>query len=69
MDAVIIYGRQKIAQLARSLPDPEDPNGELDEFRKLKKKLTDYLIPMKNKHYARYTFIKLRQLQWHMQHA
>ena len=58
-NATIIYGGQEIARLARSLPDPEDPNGELDEYNKLQKKLNDYFIPKKNKHYARYIFLKM----------
>ena len=49
-------GGQEIARLAKSLPDPEDPNGELDEYQKLRKKLNDYYIPKGNKHYARYMF-------------
>ena len=60
-DATIIYVGQQIARLARSLPDPEDPNGELVEYNKLQKKLNDYFIPKKNKHYARYIFLKMRQ--------
>ena len=59
-DATIIYGGQEIARLARSLPDPEDPNDELGEYKKLQKKLNDYFIPKKNKHYARYIFLKMR---------
>ena len=56
MDAIIIYGGQEITLLARSLPDLEDPNGELDEYKKLQKKPNDYFIPKKKKHYARYMF-------------
>ena len=44
-DAILIYGGQEIARLAKSLPDPEDPNGELDEYQKLRKKLNNYYIP------------------------
>ena len=58
-DAIIIYGGQEIARLAKSLPDPEDPDGELDVYQKLRKKLNDYFIPKRNKHYARYIFLKM----------
>ena len=56
--ATIIYGGQEKARQNRRLPDPEGPNGELDEYKKLQKKLNYYFIPTKNKHYARYTFSK-----------
>ena len=59
-DATIIYGGQEIARLARSLSDPEDPNGEIDEHYKLQEKLYDYFVPKKNKHFARYIFLKIR---------
>ena len=49
-----------ITRLARSVSDPEDPDNQLDEYRKLKKKLNDYFIPKKNKYYARYVFLKMR---------
>ena len=59
-DAIIIYGGKEITRLARILPYQEDPNCELDEYRKLKTKLYDYFIPKKNKHYARYIFSKMQ---------
>ena len=59
MDAIIIYGRQVIARLARSLFDPEGTDDQLDEYRKLNKKLNDYFIPKKHKHNARYVFLKM----------
>ena len=31
-DAILMYVRQEIARLAKSLPDPDDPNGELHVF-------------------------------------
>ena len=46
--------------MAKSLPDPEDPDGELDVYQKLRKKLNDYFIPKRDKHYARYIFLKMR---------
>ena len=59
-DALIIYGGSEIARLEKSLPDPEDPRKELDEYQKLRKKLNEYFFLMKNKHYARYIFLKTR---------
>ena len=59
-DAIIIYKGQQIARLARSLPDPEDHKGEFDEYKKLRTKLNDYFISKRNRHYARYLFLKLR---------
>ena len=35
--------------------------GELNEYQKLKRKLNDYFTPKKNKHYARYLFLKMKQ--------
>ena len=62
-DTILIYGGgggQEIARLDKSLPDPEDRNGELDVYQKLRKKLNEYYIPKRNKHYARYMFLKMR---------
>ena len=59
-DAIIIYGGQEISRLAKSLPDLEDPDGALDVYQKLQKKLNDYYIPKRNKHYARHMFLKMR---------
>ncbi|XP_028407514.1 uncharacterized protein LOC114530123 [Dendronephthya gigantea] len=59
-DAPIIYGGKEIARLEKSLPNPA---GELDEFDKLRTKLNDYFTPKKNKHHARYLFLKLRPNQ------
>ena len=52
-------GGQEITQLDRSLPDLEDPNGELDEYNSLPRKLYDDFVPKKNKHYARCIFLKI----------
>ena len=57
-DALIIYGGSEIARLEKSLPDPEDPKKELDEYQKLRLKLNEYFMPKKNKHYARYVVLK-----------
>ncbi|CAG2217542.1 unnamed protein product [Mytilus edulis] len=34
----------------------------MDVYEKLKKKLNDYFAPKKNKHYARYVFLKMRPI-------
>ena len=57
---MIIYGEPEIARLEKSLPDPEDPRKELDEYQKLRIKLNEYFLPKKNKHYARFIFLKTR---------
>ena len=57
-DALLIYGGKEISRLAKSLPNP---TGELNEYEKLKKKLNNYFTPKKNKHYARYLFLKMKQ--------
>ena len=54
-NTLIIYGGQEIARLEKSLPDPD---GDLDVYQKLWKKVNDYFIPKRNKHYARYMFLK-----------
>lgn len=45
-----------MARLAKSLPDPD---GEANEYEKLKAKLNGHFIPKKNKHHARYLFLKM----------
>lgn len=54
-DALLIYGGKVISRLEKSLPDPMD---ELNEYEKLKRKLNDYFMPKKGKHYAKYLFLK-----------
>ena len=56
MDALIIYVGKEIARLPKSLPDPEDSEDVRDVYQKLRKKLNDYFIPIRNKHYASYIF-------------
>ena len=56
-DALLIFGGQEITCLNKWLPDP---SGKLDDYEKVKKKLNDYYVPKINKHYARYTFMKMR---------
>ena len=58
-DALIIYGGKEIARLEKSLSDPADPDGEMNDYEKLRKKLNDYFSPKRNKHYARYMFLKM----------
>lgn len=55
-DAIIIYGGKEIARLEKSLPDPEVE----DVYLKLRTKLNDHFTPKKNKHHARYLFLKMR---------
>ncbi|VDI39518.1 Hypothetical predicted protein [Mytilus galloprovincialis] len=55
-DALIIYGGKDISRLERSLRDEE---GE-DEYKVLKNKLNKYYLPKKNKHHARYLFLKMK---------
>ena len=59
-DALIIYGRKEIAQLEKSLPDPTEES--LNENEKLRKKLNNYFMPKRNKHHARYIFLKSKPL-------
>ena len=55
-DARIIYGGNEIARLEKSLPDPE--TGEV--YTKLRTKLNGHFTQKKNKHLARYLFLKMR---------
>ena len=55
-DAMIIYGGNEIAHLEKSLPDPETS----DVYTKLRMKLNRHFTPKKNKHHARYLFLKMR---------
>ncbi|VDI57504.1 Hypothetical predicted protein [Mytilus galloprovincialis] len=54
-DALIIYGGKDISRLERSLRD----EGE-DQYKVLKNKLNKYYLPKKNKHHARYLFLKMK---------
>ena len=55
-DAMIIYGGNEIARVEKSLPDPEMG----DVYTKLPTKLNYHFTPKKNKHHARYLFLKMR---------
>ena len=58
-DALIIYGGKEISRLEKSLPDPTGEDADsLNEYEKLRKKLNDYFMPKRNKHHARYIFLK-----------
>ena len=59
-DALIIYGGKEIARLEKSLPDPTE--GSLNEYEKLRKKLNDNFMPKRNKHHARYIFLKMKPI-------
>ena len=56
-DALIIFGGREIAYLEKYLPEPD---GKLDEYQKLKKKLNKHFSPRRNKYLARYLFQKMR---------
>ena len=55
-DALIIYGGKQVAKLEKSLPNPEAGN----PYEKLRTKLNNHYLPKKNRHYARYQFLKIR---------
>ena len=55
-DVVLIFGGKEIRRLHKCL---QDPNGD-DIYTRLKSKLTSYFVPMKNVHYARHVFLKMR---------
>ena len=55
-DAMIIYGGNEIAHLEKSLPDPKMG----DRYTKLRTQLNNHFTPKKNKHHARYLFLKMR---------
>lgn len=58
-DAMIIYGGKDLARLEKSLTDLIDG----DVYQKLRRKLNDYYTPKKNKHHARYNFLKMRPIE------
>lgn len=60
-DVLIICGGPEKGRLEKSLPD-EDPHGNLDDYQKLKTKLNSYVLPKRNKHYARFVFLKTRPI-------
>ena len=60
---MIIYGGKELARLEKSLPDPEQLEGEdnqMDDHEKLKTKLNGYYLPKRNKHHAWYVFLKMK---------
>ena len=61
--ALIIYGGKEISRLEKSLPDPTGEDAEsLNEYEKLRKKLNDYFLLKRNKHHARYIFLKSKPI-------
>ena len=58
-DALLIYGGNEIVRLNKSLKNERAE--ELDEYAVLKNKLDKYFLPKKNKHHARYTFLRMKQ--------
>ena len=55
---MIIYGGKEITRLEKSLPDAEIEDG--DVYVKLRTKLNEHFTSKKNKHHARYLFLKMR---------
>jgi hypothetical protein len=55
-DALLIYGGNEIVRLNKN-----ERAEELDEYAVLKNKLDKYFLPKKNKHHARYTFLRMKQ--------
>lgn len=55
-DAIIIYGGREIARLEKSLPDSAGDN----VYEITRNKLNEHFTPKKNKHHARYLFLKLK---------
>ena len=58
-DPLILYGGTEIARSEKTLPD-NDPDRNLDDYQKVKKKLNDYFLPKISKHHVRYIFLKSR---------
>ena len=56
-DALLIYGGKQLVLLENCLPDALE---NLDEYETLKKKLNDYYLPRRNKHYERFLFLNMR---------
>lgn len=56
-----IYGGKEIKKLARNLPETAPVVGD-DDYKKLKRKLNNYFLAKKNKHHARCTFNKQKQI-------
>jgi len=62
MSALKIYGGKEIKKLTRNLPDTAPVVGD-DDYKKLKRKLDNHFLPKKNKHHARFTFNKQKQVE------
>ena len=63
-DPMIIYGEKEFERLKKSLPDPEQPEGDgnqMDDYEKLKTKLNGDYLPKRNKHHAGYVFLMKSQ--------
>ena len=59
---IYMYGDKEIKKLARNLPDTMPVVGD-DDYKKLKRKLDNHFLPKKNKHHARFTFSKQKQIK------
>ena len=61
VNALKIYGGKEIKKFARNLPETASVVGD-DDYKKLKRKLNNHFLPKKNKHHARFTFNKQKQI-------
>ena len=60
MSALEISGGKEIKKVARNIPETASVVGD-DDYKKLKRKLDNHVVPKKNKHHTRFTFNKQRQ--------
>ena len=51
---------KKLHAWEKKLPDPAAES--LNEYEKLRKKFNDYFTPKRNKHHARYIFLKMKTI-------
>ena len=61
VNALKIYGSKEIKKIARNVPETASVVGD-DDCKKLKRQLNNHFLPKKNKHHARYTFNKQKQI-------
>ena len=62
MSTLKIYGSKEIKKHAHNLPDTA-PVVRDEDYKKLKRKLDDHFLPKKNKHHARFTLNKQKQIE------
>ena len=61
MNALKIYGGKEIKKLAHNLSETAPVVGD-DDYKKLKRKPNNRFLPKRNKHHARFTFNKQKQI-------